>query len=87
MNDALLLVDVLRGQAEEPCFHIRRPGAWPCGTAATGRPTRPNWPQQQVNLVAEHVRGNQISHLYRCAGCGHVRSTNRDSDAYGQEVA
>ena len=19
-----------------PCYHIRRPGAWPCGTAATG---------------------------------------------------
>ena len=22
--------------AETPCHHIRRPGAWPCGTAATG---------------------------------------------------
>ena len=21
---------------EKPCYHIRRPGAWPCGTAATG---------------------------------------------------
>ncbi len=20
---------------EEPCYHIRRPGAWPCATAAT----------------------------------------------------
>lgn len=25
---------------EQPKYHIRRPGAWPCGTAATG-PTPP----------------------------------------------
>ncbi|MFJ6579302.1 hypothetical protein ACIQMY_25485 [Streptomyces sp. NPDC091368] len=23
-------------ESEAPCYHIRRPGAWPCGTAATG---------------------------------------------------
>ncbi|MFE9850275.1 hypothetical protein ACFYPN_15895 [Streptomyces sp. NPDC005576] len=31
-------------QAAEPepiCFHIRRPGAWPCGTAATGPTPQP----------------------------------------------
>jgi len=27
-------------EPEKPCYHIRRPGAWPCGTAATG-PTPP----------------------------------------------
>ncbi|MEU4502619.1 hypothetical protein [Streptomyces sp. NPDC024089] len=27
-------------EPEKPCFHIRRPGAWPCGTAASG-PTPP----------------------------------------------
>ncbi|MFE0088800.1 hypothetical protein [Streptomyces sp. NPDC059016] len=26
---------------EEPCYHIRRPGAWPCGTAASGPTPRP----------------------------------------------
>ncbi|MEU1433992.1 hypothetical protein ABZ438_07825 [Streptomyces sp. NPDC005786] len=26
---------------EGPCFHIRRPGAWPCGTAATGPTPQP----------------------------------------------
>lgn len=26
---------------EEPCYHIRRPGAWPCGTAATGPTPQP----------------------------------------------
>ncbi|SDN18542.1 hypothetical protein [Streptomyces wuyuanensis] len=26
---------------ETPCFHIRRPGAWPCGTAATGPTPQP----------------------------------------------
>jgi hypothetical protein len=30
-------------ELEKPCFHIRRPGAWPCGTAATG-PTPPPCP-------------------------------------------
>ncbi|WP_329309361.1 hypothetical protein [Streptomyces microflavus] len=25
----------------KPCFHIRRPGAWPCGTAATGPTLKP----------------------------------------------
>ncbi|WP_326665323.1 hypothetical protein [Streptomyces sp. NBC_00385] len=47
----------------------------------------PNCPEQQVNPVAEHVRDNRIGHLYPCAGCGHVRSTNREFDAYGQEAA
>ncbi|WP_187284965.1 hypothetical protein [Streptomyces sp. OR43] len=47
----------------------------------------PNCPQQQVNPVAEDIRGTQVSHLYRCAGCGHIWSTNRDADAYGQEAA
>ena len=27
-------------EPDKPCYHIRRPGAWPCGTAATG-PTPP----------------------------------------------
>lgn len=25
-----------QAEPEKPCYHIRRPGAWPCGTAATG---------------------------------------------------
>ncbi|MER7806132.1 hypothetical protein [Streptomyces sp900116325] len=29
-----------QAEPEEPCFHIRRPGAWPCGSAASG-PTPP----------------------------------------------
>ncbi|WP_406501927.1 hypothetical protein OHA04_37445 [Streptomyces sp. NBC_01590] len=29
-----------QAEPEKPCFHIRRPGAWPCGTAASG-PTPP----------------------------------------------
>ena len=28
-------------EPEPPCFHIRRPGAWPCGTAATGPTPKP----------------------------------------------
>lgn len=28
-------------EPEAPCFHIRRPGAWPCGTAATGPTPKP----------------------------------------------
>lgn len=26
---------------EESCYHIRRPGAWPCGTAASGPTPQP----------------------------------------------
>lgn len=33
---------------EKPCYHIRRPGAWPCGTAASG-PTPPPCPQCRSN--------------------------------------
>lgn len=29
---------------ETPCYHIRRPGAWPCGTAATGPSPGPSCP-------------------------------------------
>ncbi|CAH9419566.1 hypothetical protein SGL43_06621 [Streptomyces globisporus] len=25
----------------KPCYHIRRPGAWPCGTAPTGPTPKP----------------------------------------------
>ena len=28
-------------EPEPPCFHIRRAGAWPCGTAATGPTPKP----------------------------------------------
>ncbi|MFJ5785386.1 hypothetical protein [Streptomyces hydrogenans] len=30
-----------RAEPEAPCYHIRRPGAWPCGTAATGPTPEP----------------------------------------------
>ncbi|MFJ9985350.1 hypothetical protein ACIQUD_15180 [Streptomyces globisporus] len=30
-----------QAEAEQPCYHIRRPGAWPCGTAATGPTPKP----------------------------------------------
>lgn len=29
-----------QAEPEKPCYHIRRPGAWPCGTAVSG-PTPP----------------------------------------------
>jgi hypothetical protein len=29
-----------QAEPEKTCFHIRRPGAWPCGSAASG-PTPP----------------------------------------------
>jgi uncharacterized membrane protein len=32
-------------EPEEPCYHIRRRGAWPCGTAATGPSPGPRCPQ------------------------------------------
>ena len=44
----------------------------------------PNCPLQDVEPMAEHDRGTEVSHLYRCAGCGHVWSTNRDLGAYGE---
>jgi uncharacterized membrane protein len=31
--------------ADEPCFHIARPGAWPCGTAPAGPSPGPRCPQ------------------------------------------
>lgn len=34
----------LRLVAEKPCFHIARPGAWPCGTAASGPTPGPTCP-------------------------------------------
>ena len=30
-----------RDEPAAPCYHIRRPGAWPCGTAATGPTPEP----------------------------------------------
>ncbi|MEU2073597.1 hypothetical protein [Streptomyces sp. NPDC013489] len=30
-----------QAEPETPCYHIRRPGAWPCGTAATGPTPQP----------------------------------------------
>jgi len=33
---------------EPPCYHIRRPGAWPCGTAASG-PTPTPCPDCKAN--------------------------------------
>ncbi|GAA1431732.1 hypothetical protein GCM10009601_51310 [Streptomyces thermospinosisporus] len=32
--------DTTSSEPAKPDYHIRRPGAWPCGTAATG-PTPP----------------------------------------------
>jgi len=29
-------------EPEPPCYHIARPGAWPCGTAATGPTPAPH---------------------------------------------
>ena len=29
-----------QAEPEKPCYHIRHPGAWPCGSAASG-PTPP----------------------------------------------
>jgi hypothetical protein len=37
---------------EKPCFHVRRPGAWPCGTAATG-PTPPPCDECRTNTTQE----------------------------------
>ncbi|WP_327160500.1 hypothetical protein [Streptomyces zaomyceticus] len=31
-------------EPEAPCYHIARPGAWPCGTAATGPMPGPSCP-------------------------------------------
>ncbi|MFE7580750.1 hypothetical protein ACFU5Y_04180 [Streptomyces gardneri] len=31
-------------EPERPCYHIARPGAWPCGTAATGPMPGPSCP-------------------------------------------
>ncbi|WP_405479942.1 hypothetical protein [Streptomyces anulatus] len=42
----------------------------------------PNCPRQQVQPAAEHERGDQVSHLYRCPRCGVTWSTNRVLDAY-----
>jgi hypothetical protein len=28
-------------ETPKPCFHIPRPGAWPCGTAASGPTPKP----------------------------------------------
>lgn len=47
----------------------------------------PNGDRKAVPPIAEHIGGNQISHLYQCAGCGHTWSTNRDLRAYGQDAA
>ncbi|NEB42316.1 hypothetical protein [Streptomyces sp. SID14515] len=44
----------------------------------------PNCPQQHVQPVAEHERGDQVSHLYHCPACGATWSTNRDLRAYGE---
>ncbi|MFE9850277.1 hypothetical protein ACFYPN_15905 [Streptomyces sp. NPDC005576] len=47
----------------------------------------PNCPQRQVAPMVEQDRGDRISALYRCAGCGHVWSTNRDARFYGEQEA
>lgn len=31
-------------EPEPPCYHIARPGAWPCGTAASGPSPGPSCP-------------------------------------------
>lgn len=31
-------------EPEAPCYHIARPGAWPCGTAASGPMPGPRCP-------------------------------------------
>ncbi|MFB7605236.1 hypothetical protein [Streptomyces gardneri] len=31
-------------EPEAPCYHIARPGAWPCGTAASGPMPGPSCP-------------------------------------------
>lgn len=31
-------------EPEKPCYHIARPGAWPCGTAASGPSPGPSCP-------------------------------------------
>lgn len=33
---------------EPPCYHIRRPGAWPCGTAPSGPSPGPSCPECQT---------------------------------------
>lgn len=40
-------------EIEEPAFHIRRPGAWPCGTAATG-PAPPPCNECQTRTAHPH---------------------------------
>ncbi|WP_328903238.1 hypothetical protein OHR86_27955 [Streptomyces sp. NBC_00441] len=45
----------------------------------------PQCPQEGVAPAAEDHRNNQVSHLYRCAGCGHIWSTNRDLGVYGYD--
>ena len=44
----------------------------------------PRCPWENVAPITELRDGTQVSHLYRCAGCGHVWSTNRDLGAYGE---
>lgn len=34
-----------RAEPDAPCYHIARPGAWPCGTAATGPMPGPSCPE------------------------------------------
>ncbi|MFE9738863.1 hypothetical protein [Streptomyces sp. NPDC006477] len=36
-------------EPETPCYHIARPGAWPCGTAATGPMPGPSCPECTPN--------------------------------------
>ncbi|MFE7237234.1 hypothetical protein [Streptomyces sp. NPDC057580] len=49
--------------------------------------TCPNCTRRGTAPITEHQDGDQVSHLYRCAGCGHVWSTNRDLRFYGKEAA
>lgn len=44
----------------------------------------PSCPREQVRPIAEHRDDTQVSHLYRCPGCGVTWSTNRDRQAYGE---
>ncbi|WP_405699132.1 hypothetical protein OG209_05405 [Streptomyces sp. NBC_01383] len=47
----------------------------------------PNCPQKDVEPITQLRAGVEASDLYRCTGCGHIWSTNRDLRSYGQEAA
>ncbi|MFB7548555.1 hypothetical protein [Streptomyces sp. NPDC056154] len=45
----------------------------------------PTCDKEHIAPIAKGIRGDQVSHLYRCAGCGHIWSTNRDLRFYGYD--